>query len=77
MTKLNKKLENSAQATFQGGQIGATIGGSSVAAICAVGGSFFGPVGTCFGFQFGAAAGAAVGGALGSVTGLVLSIDAD
>lgn len=43
----------------------------SIAGVGAVGGSFFGPVGTFFGAEVGTAAGAAVGGAIGSIIGFI------
>ena len=59
------------------GSTGAAIGGSVVAAVCAVGGTVFGPAGTFFGAAVGTEVGAAVGGAIGSVGGFIGSVIAD
>ena len=60
--------------SYAAGAAGAAIGGSIVSGVCAVGGSFVGPVGTFLGYTVGASVGAAVGGALGSVGGFVYCI---
>ena len=69
--RFRKKCFEAAGASAACGTMGAAIGGSVVAAVCAVGGSFFGPVGTFFGAEVGSYAGAAVGGAIGSIVGAI------
>ncbi len=50
---------------------GAALGGSVVSAVCAMGDTVVGPVGTFFGATVGAGAGAAVVGAVGSIIGAI------
>jgi len=66
-----ERLSRATVSSGAAGALGATIGGSVVAAVCAVGGSVLGPVGTFFGAELGSSAGAAIGGAIGSVIGCI------
>lgn len=77
MSKGTKKMVNGAFGSAAGGLAFARIGGAVVAGVCALGGSFFGPAGTFFGYAVGTGAGAAVGGMFGSVLGLFVGINDD
>ena len=59
MSNFDERLKRGASSSALAGTTGATLGAAAVAAVCAVGGSFFGPVGTFFGATVGAEAGAA------------------
>ena len=57
-------------ATASGGVADASIGGSVVAGVCAVGGTIFGPAGTFFEYTVGTA----VGGGVGSIGGFAFGV---
>lgn len=71
MSNFDERLKRGASSSALAGTTGATLGAAAVVAVCAVGGSFFGPVGTFFGATVGAEAGAAVGSFLGGVSGFL------
>ena len=71
MSNFDERLKRGAASSALSGTTGAALGSAPVTTVCAVGGSFFGPVGTFFGATVGAEAGAAVGSFLGGVSGFL------
>jgi hypothetical protein len=69
--KLCERLQNASKTALMMGAAGASICGSVVAGVGAVGGTIVGPEGTFFGYVVGAGVGAAVGGAVGCTLGFI------
>jgi phage tail tape-measure protein len=69
--KFTDRLANGMKGMAIGGAAGASMGGSIVSAVCSVGGTLVGPIGTFFGAAVGGGAGASVGGTLGAISGFV------
>ena len=71
MNDFYSRLSNAAASAALGGTASASIGTSVVGGVSAIGGTFFGPVGTFFGASVGSGVGATVGGAIGTIGGFI------